>query len=218
MKYNIYIFFVSTCSENIFVVLFLSTTSIITEYSLCIGNKMRSLCFHIIYTSIILPLIVAYPNSNQESDSFRTTNSKQLFLRSKGLPSLTTNPRPNPKSKSVRETKKGYKCHGRFYNQAKIKEYEKKFCQINAKQLRRALYVSNVPEPRIPLHIYPELDGRFVWTPISSFFNGVLHQDFIVITKEDCIAYDLITLTKKGFWRTCEIFPKQEDSGDLSDP
>ncbi|RKF66871.1 hypothetical protein GcM3_109021 [Golovinomyces cichoracearum] len=135
---------------------------------------MRSLSFQIIYTAIILPLIIAYPNSKQESDSFSATNSKQLFLRSEGSPSLTTNPRPNPKSKSVRGTKQGYKCDGRFYSQAKIKEVEKRFCKINAQRLQKALVVSNVPEPRIPAHIYPELNGRYVWTPISSIVNVVL--------------------------------------------
>ncbi|RKF84323.1 hypothetical protein GcM1_116004 [Golovinomyces cichoracearum] len=135
---------------------------------------MRSLCFHIVYTSIILPLIVAYPDSKQELDSFSATNSKQLFLRSEGSTSLTTNPRPNPKSKSVRKKKSGYKCNGRSHSQAKIQKVQKEYCKKYAQRLLRTLVVSNVPKTRIPAHFYPELKGRYVWIPINSAFNVVL--------------------------------------------
>ncbi|RKF82713.1 hypothetical protein GcM3_022029 [Golovinomyces cichoracearum] len=182
---------------------------------------MHSLYFHVIVTAIILPMIVAYPGSKQESDLSSTTDSKGLLLRDLETPVSTTNTLPDSIRKRAfgRNPKKGKSCDGTFYSQTRIDSVTKKFCLKNAARLREIRIVNNVAEPVIPPHIFFELGGNYVKIPISGFisrnrvksvlnnFGRRANKDYIIITKDQCQAYALIRYTVDKTWLRCVDFP-----------
>ncbi|RKF79750.1 hypothetical protein GcC1_043028 [Golovinomyces cichoracearum] len=184
---------------------------------------MHSLYFHIIATAIILPMVVAYPGSKQESDLYSTTDSKGLLLRDLETPVSTKNTLPDSISKRAfwRNPKIGKSCDGTFYSQTRINSVTKKYCQKNAARLRETRILNSNLAPVIPTNIYPELKDNYVKIPISGIISrnrikSVIYnhgkladKDYIIITKHDCKPYSMIRFRAKKYWVKCVDFPQK---------
>ncbi|RKF82093.1 hypothetical protein GcM1_175025 [Golovinomyces cichoracearum] len=143
---------------------------------------MHSLYFHIIVTVIILPMVVAYPDSKQESDLSSTTDSKGLLLRDLETPVSTTKTRPDSIRKRGlrRKPKIGKYCDARFYSQKDIDVARRKYCQKNAARLIDNKMVNTMSKPVIPSHLFFELKGNYVKILISDYIITYRVKSFLI--------------------------------------